>query len=237
MQKDFIPKIHLLYHTMEQTQEKGMDSLLAQIVKKSLEMELGKQVIAKIEDRLSEKFDSDLYDAVLNFQKIDLILREFYGKGADSLEKKILENLFEIHVPKQDKKDKEHLSIVTLKDQSTSEIILNLVGDYDVRRILNILSKNKEKQNMDSMTKQEIIQTTDMSQTVGYAKIDNLIRCGLLEIKEYGESKIDKRRVAKYQTAFKNLKINVTSSGDVNVDLYVDDETIKKSTILSVVGY
>ena len=76
-----------------------------------------------------------------------------------------------------------------------------------------------------------------MSQTVGYAKIDNLIRCGLLEIKEYGESKIDKRRVAKYQTAFKNLNVNVTSSGDVNVDLYVDDETIKKSTILSVVGY
>ena len=222
---------------MEQTQEKGMDSLLAQIVKKSLEMELGKQVIAKIEDRLSEKFGSDLYDAVLNFQKIDLILREFYGKGADGLEKKILKNLFEVHVPKQNKKDKDHLSIVTLKDQSTSEIILNLVGDYDIRRILNILSKNKEKQNMDSMTKQEIIEATDMSQTAGYAKIDNLIKCGLLEIKEYGESKIDKRRVAKYQTAFKNLKINVTSSGDVNVDLYVDDETIKKSTILSVVGY
>ena len=222
---------------MEQTQEKGMDSLLAQIVKKSLEVELGKQVITKIEDRLSEKFGSDLYDAVLNFQKIDLILREFYGKGADGLEKKILENLFKVHTPKQGKKDEDHLSIVTLKDQSTSEIILNLVGDYDVRRILNILSKNNEKQNMDSMTKQEIIQTTDMSQTVGYTKIDNLIRCGLLEIKEYGESKIDKRRVAKYQIAFKNLKINVTSSGDVNVDLYVDDETIKKSTILSVVGY
>jgi len=222
---------------MEQTQEKGMDSLLAQIVKKSLEMELGKQVIAKIEDRLSEKFGSDLYDAVLNFQKIDLILREFYGKGADGLEKKILKNLFEVHVPKQNKKDKDHISIVTLKDQSTSETILNLVGDYDVRNILSVISKNKEKQNMDSMTKQEIIEATDMSQTVGYAKIDNLIRCGLLEIKEYGESKIDKRRVAKYQTAFKNLKINVTSSGDVNVDLYVDDETIKKSTILSVVGY
>ena len=222
---------------MEQTQEKGMDSLLAQIVKKSLELELGKQVIVKIEDRLSEKFGSDLYDAVLNFQKIDLILREFYGKGADGLEKKILKNLFEVHVPKQDKKNHDHLSIVTLKDQSTSEIILNLVGDYDVRKILSVLSKNKEKQNMNSMTKQEIIQVTDMSQTVGYAKIDNLIRCGLLEIKEYGESKIDKRRVAKYQTAFKNLNVNVTSSGDVNVDLYVDDETIKKSTILSVVGY
>lgn len=222
---------------MEQTQEKGMDSLLAQIVKKSLELELGKQVIMKIEDRLSEKFGSDLYDAVLNFQKIDLILREFYGKGADGLEKKILKNLFEVHVPKQNKKDKDHLSIVTLKDQSTSETILNLVGDYDVRNILSVISKNKEKQNIDSMTKQEIIEATDMSQTVGYAKIDNLIRCGLLEIKEYGESKIDKRRVAKYQTAFKNLNVNVTSSGDVNVDLYVDDETIKKSTILSVVGY
>jgi len=237
LHKGFIPRISTLQHTMEQTQEKGMDSLLAQIVKKSLEMELGKQVIAKIEDRLSEKFGSDLYDAVLNFQKIDLILREFYGKGADGLEKKILKNLFEVHVPKQNKKGKDHLSIVTLKDQSTSEIILNLVGDYDVRKILSVLSKNKEKQNMNSMTKQEIIQVTDMSQTVGYAKIDNLIRCGLLEIKEYGESKIDKRRVAKYQAAFKNLNVNVTSSGDVNVDLYVDDETIKKSTILSVVGY
>lgn len=222
---------------MEQTREKGMDSLLAQIVKKSLEVELGQQVIKKIESRLSEKFGSDLYDAVLNFQKIDLILREFYGKGADGLEKKILKNLFEVHVPKQNKKDKNHSPMVILKDQSTSEMILNVIGDYDVRKILNILSKNKEKQNIDSMTKQEIIEATDMSQTAGYAKIDSMIKCGLLEIKEYGESKIDKRRVARYQTSFKSLNINVTTSGNVNVDLHVDDETIKKSTILSVVGY
>ena len=222
---------------MEQTHEKGMDSLLAQIVKKSLEMELGEQVIKKIESRLSEKFGSDLYDAVLNFQKIDLVLREFYGKGADGLEKKILKNLFEVHVPKQGKKDKDHSSMVILKDQSTSETILNVIGDYDVRRILNILSKNKEKQNIDSMTKQDIIESTSMSQTTGYAKIDSMIKCGLLEIKEYGESKIDKRRVARYQTSFKSLNIDMSSSGDVNVDLHVDDETIKKSTILSVVGY
>ena len=222
---------------MEQTHEKGMDSLLAQMVKKSLEVELGQQVIKKIESRLSEKFGSDLYDAVLNFQKIDLILREFYGKGADGLEKKILKNLFAVHVPKQNKKDEDHSSMVILKDQSISETILNVIGDYDVRKILNILSKNKEKQNIDSMTKQEIIEATDMSQTAGYAKIDSMIKCGLLEIKEYGESKIDKRRVARYQTSFKSLNINVTTSGNVNVDLHVDDETIKKSTILSVVGY
>ena len=217
---------------MKQSSEIGIDILLSQSIRKSLEEDLGKPVMTKIENRLSEKFDSDLYDAVLNFQKMDIVLREIYGKGADGIEDRVFKRMLEINTSKKDK----NVSTITIKDSSVIKTALGLIGDHGVQQILKVLSPNNEKQDGNYMTKQEMINATNMTQTIGYAKIDSMIRCGLLEVKEHGESKIDKRRVAKYQTSFNNLTTSINSSGDVSANITVSNEHVKNSNILTVIN-
>ena len=217
---------------MKQSSETGIDTLLAQSIRKSLEEDLGKPIMTEIEKRLSEKFDSDLYDAILNFQKIDIVLREIYGKGADGIEDRVFKKMLEINASKINKS----VSTITIKDSSVIKTVLGLIGDHGVQQILKVLSLNNEKQDGNYMTKQDMINATNMTQTIGYAKIDSMIRCGILEIKEFGESKIDKRKVAKYQTSFNSLTTSINSAGDVSAHITISNEHVKNSNILTVIN-
>ena len=42
-------------------------------------------MVKKIEDRLFEKYGISFAQSIENFDKLDLVLREFFGKGTDGL--------------------------------------------------------------------------------------------------------------------------------------------------------
>ena len=51
---------------------------------------LGEMTLKKIETRLQERYNITVNQSVLEFEKFDAVLREFFGSGAEGLEKKIL---------------------------------------------------------------------------------------------------------------------------------------------------
>ncbi|MFB5621079.1 MAG: transcriptional regulator, partial [Nitrosopumilus sp.] len=60
-----------------------MDTLLVPSLRKSIEENLGKDTLNKIEQRLMERHGLGLVQAIKNFHKFDSVLREFFGAGAD----------------------------------------------------------------------------------------------------------------------------------------------------------
>ena len=75
--------------------ENGLDNLLVPSLRKSIEENLGKETLHKIEQRLMERHGLGLIQAIKNFNKFDSVLREFFGAGADGLEEKFLKNIID----------------------------------------------------------------------------------------------------------------------------------------------
>ncbi len=76
--------------------ENGLDNLLVNSLRASIENNLGKETLNKIEQRLMERHGLGLVQAIKDFHKLDSVLREFFGAGADGLEQKFLKKLSKV---------------------------------------------------------------------------------------------------------------------------------------------
>lgn len=61
------------------------------VVSKVIRDNLGERTLKKIEGRLTSLFNLSVDESFLKFEKLDIVLREFFGEGAQGLEKKIID--------------------------------------------------------------------------------------------------------------------------------------------------
>jgi len=54
---------------------------------------LGERTLRKIEDRLNERYKMSLDECLSEFEKLDTILREFFGEGAEGIEQKFFKSM------------------------------------------------------------------------------------------------------------------------------------------------
>ena len=97
-----------------------MDNLLAPSLRQSIEVNLGKSTLNKIEQRLMERHGLGIVQAIKDFHKFDSVLREFFGAGADGLETKFLQNIIDL---KQQKKSTDNW--IVIQEQSLAKIFLH----------------------------------------------------------------------------------------------------------------
>jgi hypothetical protein len=64
-----------------------------QFLKDSIQKNLGVSTLQKIESRVMEIYHIPLDEAILDFDKFDFVLREFFGSGAKGLEYRIFLDL------------------------------------------------------------------------------------------------------------------------------------------------
>ena len=198
----------------------GLDKLLAGKLEHTIKENLGEEATKKIQDRLFEKYGLSLTQAIEEFQKIDLVLREYFGSGADGLEKKFLSNICRI------KSRKSASKWFTIEDEGISKIILEAYGDEDKAKILNSVTDS-------SKIISSILKDCKMPQTSGYRKINSLIEKGLLTI-EGSELSHDGRRVNKYISLFDNIRINVDKN-KISTDVQLLKPNFNDSSVLQVV--
>ena len=173
----------------------GLDSLLANSLDTTIRNNLGEKTIHAIEKRLFEKYGISITQAILEFHKLDEVLREFFGGGAKGLEKKFLENSCKL---KSKNNDGDWLMI---KDVNMIKLIIETFGETDKSNILNAVCEN-------SKIISDILQETKLPQTSGYRKINSLVNDGLLVEDGFIPSH-DTRKVMKYRALFSNIKINI----------------------------
>jgi len=198
----------------------GFDHLLAKSLNEIVKQNLGTKTSQKIEDRLFEKFGISLTQSIEEFDKLDLVLREFFGKGADGLERNFFKNLFQIN----SKKSKEMWHTIT--DSHVNEIILQAFGDSEKKKIMESVSNS-------SKIIATILKECNLPQTSGYRKINQLIDDGLLV--QSGNVIKDNKKINKFVCIFNNLKINIEKNNLI-VDVQLTKLEQQNSSILQIIS-
>ncbi len=198
----------------------GLDLLLSNSLEKIIRENLGEKASQKIEERLFEKYGISLTQSIEQFQKIDVVLREFFGAGADGLEKKFIETICKTKTKAKNK------NWFTLEDNTINQTILESYGDDDKTQILNCVTDEPK-------IISEILTECKIPQTSGYRKINSLIKGGLL-VTDGSIVSHDGRRVSKYRSLFDNVRINIVKN-KITVDILLDRPDFNDSSVLQVI--
>ena len=207
----------------------GLDQFLSQSVESKITKNLGKNAIRKIEKRLFEKYGLSLTQSINQFQKLDSVLREYFGAGADGIEEECFKNICSLknnsgNDEKRTKPTKiESTKWIIIKDPILTESILDLVGDSDKKRIFESVTDK-------SKTVYDIISECNIPQTSGYRKVNSLIKNGILSISGYFETH-DGKKVNKYKSTFQNMRINIIKN-QVTVSIQLNGQNITDSSII-----
>jgi hypothetical protein len=201
--------------------ENSLDNLLAPSLRKSIEENLGKSTLNKIEQRLMERHGIGVVQAIKDFYKFDSVLREFFGAGADGLETKFLKNIIEL---KQQKKGTDNWIII--QDQDLAKIFLESFADEDKKAIIGTVLDT-------SLIIADILEHCKVPQTSGYRKINQLIDNGLLISNGYAVA-ADGKKIKKYETIFDNVKMDIEKNVIV-VKIQLKKNSLSQSSILQIV--
>lgn len=200
--------------------ENSLDNLLAPSLRKSIELNLGKATLNKIEQRLMERHGLGVAQAIKDFHKFDSVLREFFGAGADGLESKFLQNIIDL------KQKKGSDNWIVLKDQELATVFLESFADQDKKAIIGtVLDK--------SLIVADILHQCKVPQTSGYRKINQLIDAGLLITNGYAVSS-DGKKIKKYETIFDNITMDIEKNVVV-VKVQLKKSSFNDSSILQVI--
>ena len=199
----------------------GVTKLLAKSMEKTMLHNLGEITVRKIQDRLFERYGMSIAQSMDEFEKLDSVLREFFGAGAEGLERKFLDSLCSI----KSKKDQSQKRF-TISEPSISQSILKAYSDDETSKILNASIG-------ESWTILEMLEKLQIPQTSGYRKVNSLIEDGLL-IKEGHEISASGRRTDKYKSLFDNVEIDIKNN-KVTVNIQFTQNVIDQSPILQAV--
>ncbi len=197
----------------------SLDIFLAKSLGLVIKNNLGQRTLQRIEKRLFEKFGINMTQSLLEFHKLDIVLREFFGAGADGLERKFFENTVALDKENQDQE------WVIIKDQALSEVILEAFGDEDKKLILNTLLGKP-------LIIQQVLDTCKIPQTSGYRKINSLIQNGLLVAEGFITTN-DGKKVNKYTTLFENLKIDIEKN-KIIIKVKLKKDELQNSSVIHV---
>lgn len=199
-----------------------MDNLLAPSLRKSIEVNLGKSTLNKIEQRLMERHGMGVAQAIKDFYKFDSVLREFFGAGADGLETKFLQNIIDL---KQQKKTTDNW--IVIQDQDLAKIFLESFADEDKKAIIGTVLN-------ESLIIADILEHCKVPQTSGYRKINQLIDNGLLISNGYAVA-TDGKKIKKYETIFDNIKMDIERNVVV-LKIQLKKNSFQESTILQMIS-
>jgi hypothetical protein len=201
--------------------ENGLDNLLVPSLRKSIEENLGKETLNKIEQRLMERHGLGLVQSIKNFNKFDSVLREFFGAGADGLEQEFLKNIVNIEKTKLSSPD-----WLQIKDAELSKIFLESFADQDKKAIISAVMD-------ESLIISKILEKCKIPQTSGYRKINLMINSGLLVANGFEEAS-DGKKIKKYETIFNNVKVDLVKS-HIAVKIQLKHSLLRESSIFQTV--
>jgi len=199
----------------------GVDNLLVKSVGTVIRDNLSEKTLQKIENRLFEKYGITVTQSLEDFQKFDTVLREFFGAGADGLERKIFEN-----VCTMEKSKEVGQRWITIEDQLLTQIILEAFGDDDKKKILTTLTN-------EPLIISEVLEKCNLPQTSGYRKVNALIDDGMLTVRGQIITN-DGKKVNKYVSVFENIKINIVKN-KITIKVQLNKESLENSTMIPII--
>ncbi len=197
-----------------------LDCLVAKSLESIIEDNLSSQTLSRIQNRLTERHGMSLKQAIENFSVLDSVLREFFGGGAEGLERKFIKSVITL-----EKSIEAEREMVTVEDKELSSRILRSLGDNEKCAILDSVKS-------EARTVREIIELCNISQNVGYLKISALIEDGLLT----ADNNTDTTDAAskKYKALFENINV-MFDKNEISVKIQMSEQHLRNSAVVQVI--
>lgn len=197
----------------------AIDNLLANTLEVSIQKKLGDKTFQKIADRLKEHYGITVLEAIRDFQKMDATLREFFGAGADQIEKDFLTDFVSLDNSKSEQ------GWISIQDPKLSTLILESFGNPDKKDILDssLLQPN---------VILDILNSCSIPKSSGYRMIKELLNSGLLAENGFVVTR-DGKKISKYTSLFKRVRIDIQGE-NIKVQVQLKPGFLKESYLLKV---
>jgi hypothetical protein len=191
----------------------GIDRLIAASLSSEIKKNLDLDILKKVERELFLQHGMSIKLSIEHFEKFSSILRKNSNIDVNKFEKECIEKILKI------KKSGEKYS-VTIIDLDLKNLILELFGDIESRKIISSLLENE-------YIIPQILKESKVPKTSGYRKIENLILNGLFI--ESGKVLSESKKISKLQCIFEEIKIDI-KKGKSTVNGIVNEKMFEKST-------
>ena len=195
----------------------GIDRLIATSLSNVIKKKLNSNELKNIERKLFLEHGMSIKLSIEYFPKFSEIL-----KNISNIDRKKFENECINKIIKIKKTDNDYS--VKIIDQKLIDLMLELCGDSETRKIITCLFDN-------DLTIPQILKESKVPKTSGYRKIENLIINGL--ILESGKILSESKRISKYKCVFDEIKIGMKKN-DIMIQGIINKKTFDKSTSINI---
>lgn len=195
----------------------GIDRLISTSLSHVIKKKLNSDERKNIERKLFLEHGMSIKLSIEHFHKFDEVL-----KNISSIDKKKFENECINEIIKIKKTDKNYS--IKIIDQKLRDLMLELCGDVETRKILICLFDN-------DLTIPQILRESKVPKTSGYRKIENLIINGL--ILESGKILSESKRISKYRCVFDEIKIEM-GKNDIVIQAVINKKIFDESTSINI---
>ena len=194
----------------------GIDRLISVSLSQIIKKRLNSNELKNLERKLFLEHGMSIKLSIEHFDKFNEILKNISNTDKNKFENECINEIIKI------KKINDNYSIKII-DQKLSDLILELCGDVETRKILICLFDN-------DLTIPQILKESKIPKTSGYRKIENLIINGL--ILESGKILSESKRISKYRCVFDEIKIEMKKN-DIIIQGIINKKTFDKSTSIN----
>ena len=187
--------------------------MIASSLSSEIKKNLDSDILKKVERELFLQHGMSIKLSIEHFEKFSSVLRKNSTMDVNKFEKECIEKILKI------KKSGEKY-LVTIIDLDLKNLILELFGEIESRKIISSLLENE-------YIIPQILKESKVPKTSGYRKIENLILNGLFI--ESGKVLSESKKISKLQCVFEEIKIDI-KKGKITVNVIINEKMFEKST-------
>ena len=195
----------------------GIDRLIATSLSNVIKKKLNSNELKNIERKLFLEHGMSIKLSIEYFPKFSETLKNISNIDRKKFENECINKIIKI------KKTDNNYSVKII-DQKLIDLMLELCGDSETRKIITCLFDN-------DLTIPQILKESKVPKTSGYRKIENLIINGL--ILESGKILSESKRISKYKCVFDEIKIGMKKN-DIIIQGVINKKTFDKSTSINI---
>jgi len=200
----------------------GIDRMLGSSLSSEIKKNLDLEILKKTERELFLEHGMSIKLSIEHFNKFSSVLRKNSSMDVNKFEKDCINKILKV-------KKKDDKFVVTIINSNLGDLIIELFGDTESRKIISTLLENE-------YTIPQILKESKVPKTSGYRKIENLILNGL--IIESGKVLSESKKISKLQCIFEEIKLDIKKDkmeivGIVNKKIFEKSSSMKSIIELS----
>lgn len=196
----------------------GIDRMIRSALSSEIKKELDLEILKKTERELFLEHGMSIKLSVEHFHKFSSVLRKNSTLDVKKFEKDCIDKV--IKVSRKDDK-----FLVTIINSDLKDLIIELFGDVESRKIISTLLENE-------YTIPQILKESKVPKTSGYRKIENLILHGL--IIESGKILSESKKISKLQCIFQEIQLDIKKD-KIRIVGIVNKKMFEKSTSMKMI--